>query len=356
MKQLWRLFGILILGVFLFSCSSRKEKENVVATIKIDTVKVYGQELSVTFPGKVKASADVNLAFRVGGTLLRVPVEAGTAVRKGQLLAEIDPRDYEIQLAATEAEYNRIKGEAERLISLYEKESVSPNDYEKALYGLQQITAKYHAHKNALADTRLLAPFDGYVQKRLFDAGETVSAGMPVVALINNTYPEVEVSLPISDYIRREEFDTYTCTSEIFPGVTFPLTLSGITRKANLNQLYTMRLVIKPIAGQTLPTPGMSVTVTLNYREKESMLTLIPLTALFGQGENGSVWVYNESSGTIAVRRVKAMHVQTNGMVVISEGLRPGEIVVTAGVHSLKEGQVVKPLPQVSSTNVGGLL
>ena len=128
-----------------------------------------------------------------------------------------------LQLAATEAEYKQVKAEAERVIRLYEKQSVSENDYDKAVSGLQQITAKYNAHRNALADTRLTAPFDGYVQKIHYDAGETVAAGMPVVSLISSSAPEVEINIPASEFIRSDEFKTYRCSSEIYPDREFPL-------------------------------------------------------------------------------------------------------------------------------------
>ncbi len=141
-----------------------------------------------------------------------------------------------LQLAATEAEYKQVTAAAERVIRLYEKQSVSENDYDKAVSGLQQITAKYNAHRNALADTRLTAPFDGYVQKIHYDAGETVAAGMPVVSLISSSAPEVEINIPASEFIRSDEFKTYRCSSEIYPDREFPLKLVSISRKANLNQ------------------------------------------------------------------------------------------------------------------------
>lgn len=343
-------------GVLLSACSSGKTEKEIIATVKTEAVRSYGQEQAVTFPGKVKAAADVNLAFRVSGTILRIPVEAGTFVRKGQLLAEIDPRDYEIQLSATEAEYKQVKSEAERIIALYEKQSVAPNDYEKAVFGLQQITAKYNAHKNALKDTRLFAPYDGYIQKKHFDAEETIGAGTPVIAMINTGSPEVEVNIPSTEYIRRENYESYTCAVDIYPDVVYPLELIGITQKANLNQLYTMRLRLKQTAGQPFPTPGMSATVTLNYREKESMLTVIPLTAVFNREGSPMVWIYDPDRKIVSARAVKPTELKTSGSIVLSDGLKPGEIVVTAGVHSLKEGQVVELLPAVSPTNVGGLL
>ena len=94
-------------------------------------------------------------------------VNDGTYVRKGQLLAELDPADYQIQLDAAEAEYQSVKAEAERVMALYKENVTTPDANDKAMYGLKQITAKYNHAKDQLEYTRLYAPFSGYVQKRL---------------------------------------------------------------------------------------------------------------------------------------------------------------------------------------------
>ena len=90
-------------------------------------------------------------------------VNDGTYVRKGQLLAELDPTDYQVQLDATEAEYKQIKAEAERVMALYKDNGTTPSANDKAVYGLKQITAKYRHHKDQLGYTRLYAPFSGYI-------------------------------------------------------------------------------------------------------------------------------------------------------------------------------------------------
>lgn len=147
------------------------------------------------------------------------------------MIAEIDPRDYELQYKATEAEYKQIKSEAERVIELYNRKSVPENDYDKAVYGLQQITSKYNAHKNALKDTRLVAPFDGYIQKKYFDTDETVAAGMPVISMIDTRYFEVEIDVPSSDYVRRHLFNRFTAVADVFPDRVFPLELIDVTKR-----------------------------------------------------------------------------------------------------------------------------
>ena len=342
--------------MFIFSaCSRGKTDGKTVQTVKTDTVRVYCEKSRSVFPGKVKAASEVNLAFRIGGPVVKLYADAGNFVKMGQLLAEMDSRDYAIQLAATEAEYNRVKAEAERIIALYELGSATANDYDKAVYGLDQITAKYDAHKNALSDTRLVAPFDGYVQKRYFEAGETIAAGMPVISMISASLPEVEINIPSSDFIRRDRFEAFWCSVDIYPDKIFPLELTGIAQKANLNQLYAMRLRMKERTLQT-PSPGMTAMVTILYKTEETTAVYIPFSAMFETDGVSNVWVYDSDTQTVEARAITPSEILQDGKLIVSEGLREGEIVITAGVHVLREGEKVKPLPAVSPTNAGGML
>lgn len=346
-------FSVLIL---LGGCKQERTSKETIKTVKTYTVIPYGENKTASFPGKVKASSEVNLAFRISGPITRVMVKEGEHVRKGQILAEMDSRDYEIQYSATEAEYKQVKAEAERIIGLYQKESVAENDHDKAVAGLQQITSKYNAHKNALADTKLRAPFDGYVQKRYFDKDETVSAGIAIFSLISTQSPEVVINIPASDFIQRDKFDTFHCTFDIYPGKVFPLDLISISRKANLNQLYTVRLKINPALGAEMPSPGMATMVTINYQPENEYTVSIPVTAIFQIDGQSHAWVYDNGQQNVSARKINLSEVLSDGTAVISEGLKSGEIIISAGVHSLSDGQKVKPLEEPSKTNVGGLL
>ncbi len=337
------------------ACTNKESKTKNVKTVKVASVEHYGETGTLSFPGKVKAASDINLSFRIAGPITRLHVDVGNYVKKGQVLAEIDARDYNIQLAATEAEYNQIKAEAERVIALYEKNGVTPNDYDKGVYGLQQITAKLNAHENALADTKLRAQFNGYVQKLFYSEGETVGAGMPVMSIISSNSPNVEINIPSSEFIRRNNFDSFSCVADIYPDMIFPLELIGIAQKANLNQLYTMRLKVKGESNPLLK-PGMAVTVDIRLQSNESDLVSIPVSAVFESDSQSAVWVYNENSKTVESRIIKIMEIHTDGAVIVSEGLNEKETVVAAGVNSLHEGETVRLLPAVSNTNIGGLL
>ncbi len=347
------LCGLLLITT---GCKQQKEQKEVIKTVKVDTAATYGEKKTVSFPGKVKAASEVNLAFRISGPITKINVTEGQFVRKDQVLAEMDSRDYAVQLSATEAEYKQVKAEAERIIQLYEKQSISENDYDKAVSGLQQITAKYNAHQNALSDTKLRAPFNGYIQKRYFDRNETISAGMPLFSMISAETPEVEINIPAGEFIQRDQFDSYSCYFELYPDRTFPLELISINRKANLNQLYTVRLRFKENPHSSMPSPGMSTMVTIRYKPENASMVSIPLTAMFEVDNTPTVWVYDEVQQRINARTIRISEITTNGTLIVSEGLNLGEQVVSAGVHSLSDGERVKLIPQATKTNVGGLL
>lgn len=354
MKKVIVAFAVPLL---LFSaCKQQSKHAETIPMVKVKTVSSYGEEQIISFPGKVKASSEINLAFRISGPIYKINVKEGEFIRKGEVIAEMDSRDYALQFSATEAEYKQVKAEVERVIQLYEKQSVPENDYDKAVSGLQQITAKYNAHKSALEDTKLIAPFDGYVQKLYFDKGETVSAGMPIFSIISSDMPEVEINIPANEFIRSDRFSKFTCSFDIYPGELFPLELIAINQKANLNQLYTVRLkTVKNKTGQ-LPTAGMSTMVDIYLKTDHSDWVAIPINAMFEKDGKNCVWVYDESKQTVNIRSIQLAEILTDGTLVVSEGVKAGEKVVSAGVHYLSDGEKVRVMPEASQTNVGGLL
>jgi RND family efflux transporter MFP subunit len=328
-----------------------------VRTAKIDTVRAVDSRQTSVYPGKVRAGADVHLAFRVAGTLLRMPTTEGVFVRKGAVVAEIDARDYRLQLAATEAEYNQIKATAERVAELYRRGSATKSDYEKAVYGLEQITAKYENHKNQLADTRLTAPFDGYIRRKIHDAGETVGAGMPVVAMTGRGAWQIVVPLPLRDYARRADFERFEALLPTGGGVdTVPLELLELAPQGNATQTCTMVLRAGDNADAGTWVAGMSVEVVLTIRTSSPSLCQIPLSALFERNGAPHVWVFTSADRPPEARPITVAEVRNDGTLTVSAGLRAGERIITAGVRSMKDGTLVRPLPDAGKSNVGGLL
>lgn len=353
-----RIYWVLasITTCLLASCNSSTKDAREYQTVKIDTVTSANGQTYLQYPGKVKAAQDISLAFRVSGTIRKIYVKDGARVQVGQLLAELDPTDYQVQLDATEAEYKQIKAEAERVMALYKENGTTPSANDKAVYGLKQITAKYQHHKDQLGYTRLYAPFNGYIQKRLFEAHETIGAGMPVLSMISGGAPEVEINLPAAEYIRREQFNQYHCTFDIYPDQSYPLKLISVTPKANANQLYTMRLQLVADK-QPVPSPGMNTMVTIRCDNDDTHSMSVPCNAILQKDGKAGVFVYTPSDNKVSRREVTIVRLMSDGRCIItSDELKPGELVVSAGIHHIQNGETVKPLPAASKTNIGGLL
>lgn len=356
MKVIYSILTTFCVMCFVTSCGNKVQQKGHVASVKIDTVVANGEKSFLQYPGRVKAAQDIDMSFRVSGKIKSINVKDGQSVRAGQLLAVMDPGDYEVQLAATEAKYHQIKAEAERVIALYNDGGTTPNDYDKAVYGLKQIEALYKHHKDELAYTKLYAPFDGFIQKRYFEAHETVGAGMPVLSLLSKGTPEVEINIPAAEYIRRGQFSRYHCTFDIYPGKVYPLKLIGITHKANANQLYTMRLKIE-VGDHPMPSAGMNTMVSIFFTDADDNTLQLPSNSLFSDDGKSSVYVFNPSTKTVKMCRVNVVRPLNNGKTIItSSEVKAGDIVVSAGVHAIKNGDEVRPLSPFSRTNIGGLL
>jgi RND family efflux transporter MFP subunit len=352
---------LCLLGLMMASaCSSNSQGGEAIPTVKTDTVTRAGELTQLQFPGKVEAAKDIDMAFRVSGTIQRIYVKDGQKVAAGQLLAALDPTDYQVQLDATEAEYTQVKADAERVEALFADGGTTPQMNDKAVYGLKQITAKYQHHKDQLAYTRLYAPFAGSVQKHLFEEHETVGAGMPVISMVSAGTPEVEINLPAAEYIRRDKFTEFHCTFDLYPGNAYPLRLVSITPKANANQLYTMRLQLDK-TDLPLPSPGMNTMVSIACATDEAQELTVGTGALLQQDGAAFVYIYKkvegQDQGTLHREAVEVVRLLSNGRALVRcQALQPGMVIAGSGVHHLRDGQTVRPVPAISKTNVGGMM
>ncbi|MGM9684751.1 MAG: efflux RND transporter periplasmic adaptor subunit [Bacteroidaceae bacterium] len=325
--------------------------------VKTTVAEGIGQESMISYPGKTKASETVNPSFKVSGTISRVYVKEGDYVKKGQLLAEIDPHDYEVQLSATEAEYAQIKADAERVISMYNEGTATAPNYDKARYGIQQIEQKLSHHRDQVSYCRLYSPMTGYVQNKLHDGGENVSAGMPIMTLFTSSNTEIEIFIPASDYSRRSQMTRAICSFDVMPDNIYPLDISRMSKEANASQLYMIRFSFKPGADVSRITPGMSTMVYVSYsKDGEAGSVRIPSSCVIRKKDQSLVFVYDKTTHCVSPRAVTTGQLDTRGNIEVLSGLTAGETVVSAGVRFLKPGQRVIEADKTTPSNVGKLL
>lgn len=345
-----------VAATFFAACSQPHKQSQQPVSVLTDTVRVATGHAQVHFPGKIKAAHDVSLSFRVSGAISSYRVPEGRLVKAGDVLVEMDPADYQVQLSATEAEYAQIKAQADRVVKLHADGVVADVDNDKAVYGLQQIEAKLKHHRDQLSYTRILAPFDGMIQKKLFAEGEIVGAGMPVVQFISSGSLEVEINIPTQEYIRRSQYGNAYATVDVAQGQMFELQTISISPKANANQLHTMRLRIVN-GNPSFLVPGMNTNVTITIQSEDSGLLSVPGSAVFATSGKPTVYLLQPENNTVKRCEVTLHKLLSNGQRLISSPqINAGDIVISAGVNHIVDGQHVRPIAPASSTNIGGLL
>ncbi|MDO4497231.1 MAG: efflux RND transporter periplasmic adaptor subunit [Bacteroidales bacterium] len=351
MKKIVLSIVAVLATLLAVGCSSNKNGSQPLPIVRLSTVQMVSGMRHNSYPGTTQAAQESQVAFKVAGTLERIAVKEGDHVRQGQVLAVMDSRDYVVQLNAVKAEYESVSRECERIIALYNDRGTSANNYDKARFGLEQITQKLQHAQDQVNDCVIRAPFDGYVQSIYRKAHETVGAGMPVVGLFGSKGIEVVINIPVVEYNRQQEFENFTASFSV-PDETLPLKLISIGQKANANQLYEMRLLL-PDAPKEI-TPGLTTHVNIRYKEQGNIPMEVPRTAVFEEDEKTFVYVYADS--TLHKTEVRVNFLTSQGTVHVVKGLEAGQRVVSAGVHSLNDGQKVRPEAPRTKTNVGGLL
>jgi RND family efflux transporter MFP subunit len=320
--------------------------------VQTQVIQMTGDSQEDNYSGDVVGRYEIPVAFQVSGKLAVSNVDEGSVVQPGDLLMQVDPEDIQLsvdssqsQLTSAEAESSLAKNNFDRSSSLYESGALSKADYESAQTAfnaaqatLNQATAQYQEASNQLQYCSLYAEDAGAITDVTAEVGQYVEAGTPVLTLVKNGDLEVEINVP------ENRIDDLYKASQI--KVTFwalpDLSLDG--------QVREVAAMADPVANTFMvrislsnPPPelklGMTATVTVNGPGAQQQVAEIPLTAVYQTGDTPSVWVVQ--SDRAHLRAIKIAGFDGN-QVQVGAGLNNGDIIVTAGVHELLEGQQVR--------------
>lgn len=348
---------VMAAALAVTSCGEGEKSTKVRKKVKTEILSDDSSDNLISFPARVISDDKYNLSFKVSGRIMSTRVSEGQKVNKGQLIAELDPRDYRIALDAVQAEYNSVKAEADRVIALYGDSATSPANYDKAVYGLQQITAKLDHARDQLGETRIYSPVSGTVKTIYRLGGEVVGPGTPVAEIVDDSNRLVEIKIPAADYVHRDSFAGCFCRFDVYPDRIFELEPYSFSSVANANQLYTVKLRFAP-GQKPLPSVGMttSVEIKIGGNGNGGSLVKLPTTALGAAGDDAFVYVVSADSVLQRVG-VEVISLSGDGSAVVRSSVPlSGREAVTAGVGRLHDGEKVSPIKKMSVSNVGGLL
>ncbi len=349
------LLALLVLG----GCSREAERAPDVRPVRLLQLQSATGQSAYEFSGDVRPRIESRLGFRVGGKIAARLVDVGATVRRGQPLARLDPTDLNLAEQGSRAQYEAARtdrdlaaADLKRYNDLFAKGFISAAEqnrrqasYEAAAARLRQAEAALREQSNQTGYTVLAADADGVVTAIDAEVGQVVSAGQSVVRVAQTAEKEVAIGLPEDQVDWLRDIRDVSVRTWAEPERRLPGRVREIAAAADpVTRTYAARI--------TVPNPpadlkfGMTAMVTF-VRTGASPAVRVPLTALLQQQGTNQVWVYDGAAGTVQPVAV-TLGQPIGNEIEVSSGLRPGQTIVTAGVHLLKPGQKVRPLQTVA--------
>lgn len=336
---------IPVIVCLLCGCGRRQPAVEAVRPVKITTA-ADAAYIDKDFAGMATPDDVVNLAFKLAGQVLDVPVLNGESVKKGQLLAELDPRDVELQVSANKSAFQQASSQLSRIRRLLEHEAVSKQEYEAAQTQYAQAKSTYENSLDMLTDTKLRAPFASVVEQKFVDNYERVQAGQTIIRVVNPVTTTVKFTLPENGLSLLSLPTTrFTVEFDNYRGVGFSAELKDYAKTSSDASGFPVSLRLTGVdKARYKISPGMSCTITMQIADAVPGAVSLPLTAIYAPADGGSyVWIV-DAEDRVHLRPVTLGQPFGRDRVLIDTGVAPGDRVVTAGVYRLQEGEQVRIL------------
>ncbi len=368
---------ILLFVIALISCREKSaETEENIPSVKYKKVELSSGLESLTLSGVAKAQDETNLSFKVAGTLSSINVKLGERVRKGQLIATIDPVDYTIQTnqavsqkegaianaEAAKAQLISAKSTYDRVTKLYESNSVALSEYQQSKAAMDAAQAQYDAAQsqintadqqlkaagNQVSYTRLVSPMNGVITAVQAEANEIANAGMLIAKVSSLGRPEVEVSVPEVFINKLKLGQQASIKFPSFPGQVFQAEIEEIAYASEKSTTYPVILRMVNPADEIRPGMVAEIDFILNPDKGTSKNGIIAPIKSVASGTDGNYAFKLIPDGENGVYTAKKIAIElgdisANGYI-IKKGLSDGDLVAVAGLRALYDGKRVKLL------------
>lgn len=347
-KNVSRILGslgvMLLVSVGVTGCNNvnSQEMSRVIKPVKLTMVPDLSRQHVDSFIGKLDATERAVLSFNVAGEIASVMPRMGKQVKKGELLAALDPTDYQLALDTRQAEFVLAETQYLRAKALIKDTLISKDLFDQTETSYKVAKAQLAQAKTDLTYTKIIAPFDGTVSLTNAESHQVVAANQPVMKVLNNTVMDVVFTVPVSfvsNYgVQAISQSSVWVTMDSAREQQIPAQFKEISTQPNADtNTYTARVTVRRPADVTLLS-GMSGQVHVANPENKRQFTL-PRTAWISKEDGkGHVWKFEPNEKRVMKT---AVLLDDNGF--IHSGLQQGDLVVETGIHGLEEGQLVKP-------------
>ena len=347
---------LVFLLIFLFTACKKEAKEEMIRAVKIQEINsMQDENFNIEFPAQISPSQKTVLAFKYAGKIKSINFESGDFVKKGQVIAVIDDTDYKVNLDAFSKKYEAAKAVAQnaeqqfaRAETLYKGDALAKKDYDNALMQrnvaistFKEASAGLQNARNTLNDTKIVAPYDGYIDKKVVDVGTVVPEGGPVVSFISNEITDISVNASVRDieYIKNAENIVFKDSGS---DKIYGLKIKSIAQNPDsINLTYPVIFTFSELSENDKFLSGQTGTVTIVVKNKEKEEILIPINAVF-EDKGSNVYLFKD--GKAVKTPIELGELRETDKISVVKGLKTGDKVIVAGVSKLADGDKVKLL------------
>ncbi|MEM1437806.1 MAG: efflux RND transporter periplasmic adaptor subunit [Pseudomonadota bacterium] len=344
-----RLAAVVTAAATLASCgeSSAPETGETIRPAKLVTVGSASQNRNLSFPAVVRASQSAELTFPIPGQVVELNVLEGEEIERGAIIAKLDQRDAENNLAQAQAEYQNAESEYRRAQRLRDQDAISQSVLEQRQTQLEVRQAAVGTARKALEDTIISAPFSGGVSRVLIEQFQNVQAKEAVVVLQSGE-TEAIIDIPGTIIARIPQLEPVNTRVilDAAPDLEIPAVFREASGQADPStQTYQISFTFEPPEG-LLILPGMTATVrsTFNFKGTSGDIVsagiAVPIDAILAEGQDRFVWVVGDDMRL--QKRAVTLGQDVTDSVTVTSGLEGNETIVAAGVSFLAEGMQVR--------------
>jgi RND family efflux transporter, MFP subunit len=330
------------IAIVFFGCKQKQEttqKQATLLKIKAQKVQTVSSFANLRYSGTVEASQTIPLSFQSSGTVQQVLVQAGDAVRKGQLLATVDKADNQSIYNSSLAMYQQAKDAYDRLKQVHENGSLSEVKWVEMETNLKKAESQLEVAKNTLDKCNLYAPVSGMIGKRNVEPGQSALSSFAPLELVKIETVLVKISVPENEIGKIKKGMNATFTVSALDNKQFEGTITNVGVVADqFSRTYEVKITVKNPELEI--KPGMVCDVTLNSTTEKQMV-LVPYNAITKDSEGNSiVFVINDDQKSVSKQVVKVGDYQTHGLEILS-GLSANQTVVVEGNEKLTENSQI---------------
>jgi len=341
-KALYISLPILLFAIVVIRLMNNKEtarqriyqynKEEAV-NVKADTLHLEDADVDYSYSGTFEPHKETKLSAEIQGKINAILVDAGSHIKKGQPLLQLDNSLLKLQLQSVDVQIEGLEADVKRYTVLTNADAVQGVLLEKAELGLKSARVQKNTLLEQISKTTITAPFEGIVTAKLTEVGAFAAPGVPLLQITDIAQLKFSVSVPEADLNLFNNMSSYNIVADAFPEIMLSGKITLIGSRANAASSFPVQFTLKNTPDLTIKA-GMFGSVILAER-KGGKSMIIPASAIVGSSLHPQVYLVENGKAVIKDITVSA---RIKNKAVVSAGLKEGDVMITGGFINLFDG------------------